>query len=159
MSPRPGGDGRRLRLPRPEKGPVHPEQERSLRLALLGVALDHAAGIADALEARAARLLHHLADLVEAAVHVAAFDFHRCLQLLLAEPRGWSGRGGGCRSCYADIFDCHVNRAFVSRAAEAADGRLVTLRDGRRTRLLQADDVATEAEAEIARVRPWDLFG
>lgn len=160
----PGGGSGKLgrlwrRLPRPEVGPVHPEQERCLWLALLGVALDHAAAVADALQARPASLLHHLAHLVEAAVHVAAFDFHRGLKHLLPKPRSWCRRRRSRGRCNTYVLHCHVHRALVSRTAEAADGRLETLRYGRWAGLLQANDVPAEAEAEVARVRPRDLLG
>ena len=57
-----------------------------------------------------------------------------------------------------DVHDARLDGALVPRAAEALDGLLVAARDRRRARLLQADDVAAEAEAEVARVFPRDLF-
>ena len=57
-----------------------------------------------------------------------------------------------------DVHDARLDGALVARAAEAADGLLVAARDGRRARLLQADDVPAEAEAEVARVLTRDLF-
>ena len=57
-----------------------------------------------------------------------------------------------------DVHDAGLDGALVARAAEAADGLLVAARDGRRARLLQADDVPAEAEAEVARVLARDLF-
>lgn len=60
-------------LPSPEVGSVHSEQKRRLRLAFLGIALDHAAGVTDALQAGPAGLLHHLSHLVEVATDVAAW--------------------------------------------------------------------------------------
>ena len=57
-----------------------------------------------------------------------------------------------------DVHDARLDRALVPRAAEAANRLLVAARDRRRARLLQADDVAAEAEAEIARVFSRDLF-
>ena len=57
-----------------------------------------------------------------------------------------------------DVHDARLDRALVPRAAEAANRLLVAARDRRRARLLQADDVAAEAEAEVARVFPRDLF-
>ena len=57
-----------------------------------------------------------------------------------------------------DVHDARLDGALVPRAAEALDGLLVAARDRRRARLLQADDVAAEAEAEVARVFPRDLL-
>ena len=57
-----------------------------------------------------------------------------------------------------DVHDARLDGALVARAAESLDGLLVAARDGRRARLLQADDVAPEAEAEVARVLARDLF-
>lgn len=47
---------------------------------------------------------------------------------------------------------------FVSWAAEAINRSLVTTRDGRRTGLLQANDVASETEAKITWMGSRDLF-
>ena len=56
-----------------------------------------------------------------------------------------------------DVHDARLDGALVPRAAEPLDGLLVAARNRRRARLLQADDVAAEAEAEVARVFPRDL--
>ena len=52
----------------------------------------------------------------------------------------------------------HLDRALIPRTTETPDDLLRAARDGRRAGLLQADDVAAEAEAEVARVFPRDLF-
>ena len=57
-----------------------------------------------------------------------------------------------------DVHDARLDGALVSRAAEPLDGLLVAARDGWRARLLQADYVATEAEAKVARVLTRDLM-
>lgn len=81
-------------LPSPEVGSVHSEQKRRLRLAFLGIALDHAAGVTDALQAGPAGLLHHLSHLVEVATDVAASHFHGSLAFQRADPWGWRRRRG-----------------------------------------------------------------
>jgi len=53
----------------------------------------------------------------------------------------------------------HLDRALIPRTTESPDDLLRAARDGRRAGLLQADDVAAEAEAEVARVVPGDLLG
>lgn len=69
-------------------------------------------------------------------------------------------RGGRCRGgrCYVDGSG-HGDGAFVSRTAEASDWFLVASRNRRRTALLQADDVAAEAETEVARIVARYLLG
>ena len=48
--------------------------------------------------------------------------------------------------------------AFVARTTETGDRLFQTTRDGRRARLLQTDDVATETETEVAMVIARDLL-
>lgn len=55
---------------------------------------------------------------------------------------------------------CHLtDGALVARAAESSDGLFQAAGNGRRAGLLEADDVAAEAEAEVAVVVAGDLLG
>ena len=56
-----------------------------------------------------------------------------------------------------DVHYARLDRTLIPRTAEALDGLLIAARNGRRAGLLQADDVAAEAEAEVTRVLPGDL--
>lgn len=64
----------------------------------------------------------------------------------------WRQCGRGRRRGRRQIVRRHGNWTLVSRAAEAVDRFFVTARNGRRTALLQANDIASEAEAEVAGV-------
>ena len=56
------------------------------------------------------------------------------------------------------VVDGHFDRAFVAWTAESINNLLLTARDGGRAALLQADDVSSEAEAEVAGVVAGDLL-
>lgn len=58
-----------------------------------------------------------------------------------------------------DIVNRHLDRALVSGTTEAWDDLLRAAGDGRGAALLQANNVSSEAEAEIARVVPRYLLG
>ena len=57
------------------------------------------------------------------------------------------------------VVDGHLDGALVARAAETSNDLLRTAGYGRWARLLQADDVPSEAEAEVARVVSGNLLG
>ena len=57
------------------------------------------------------------------------------------------------------VVDAHLDRTLVPGAAEAGDDLLSAAGDGGRTALLEADDVSSEAETEVARVVPGNLLG
>ena len=57
-----------------------------------------------------------------------------------------------------DVVRGLADGALVARAAESVDTFLDAARNGRRARLLQADDVAAEAEAEVAVILAGDLL-
>lgn len=65
----------------------------------------------------------------------------------------WDRRGGG-----SDIDHGLSNWTLVARAAEPRNCFLITARNGWRTRLLEADNISSEAEAEVARVVTRDLL-
>ena len=58
-----------------------------------------------------------------------------------------------------DVVRHLADGALVARAAESGNVLFQTARNGRRAGLLEADDVAPEAEAEIAVVVARDLLG
>lgn len=64
----------------------------------------------------------------------------------------WQCGACGCCACRNVKHSGHGHRTLVAWTTEARDGLLVTARNWWRARLLQADDVASEAEAEIARI-------
>lgn len=68
---------------------------------------------------------------------------------------GWECGACGCCACRYVKHSGHGHRTLVAWTTEARDGLFVTARNWRRARLLQADDVASEAEAEIA----WIVAG
>lgn len=57
-----------------------------------------------------------------------------------------------------DVVRHLADGALVARTAESGDALLQAARNGRRARLLQADDVAAEAEAEVAVVVARNLL-
>ena len=59
-----------------------------------------------------------------------------------------------CHVVYA-----HLDWTLVPGTAEARDDLLSAARYWGRTALLQADDVSSEAETEVARVVPGNLLG
>lgn len=58
-----------------------------------------------------------------------------------------------------DVVRHLTDGALVARAAESSDGLFQAAGNGRRAGLLEADDVAAEAEAEVAVVVAGDLLG
>lgn len=75
--------------------------------------------------------------------------------LLLHLDRRVSGDGSGGGGD-VDYLLCHW--ALIARTAEPRDGLFIAPGYGWRTRLLQADDVPTEAEAEVTGVIAGDLL-
>lgn len=126
--------------------------------ALLGIALHLAVTAASAADAGTARGLDLLAHAVGTAVDQAAGVLHR-LAVRVVEEVGRQGCAGGGRARGDVQHGGHGHWALVARAAEAGDGLLVAAGDWRRARLLQTDDVAAEAEAEVAGIVTWNLLG
>lgn len=111
-----------------------------------------------AANAGSARGLDLLADAIGSAVDQAAGVLHR-LAVRVVEEVGRQGGAGGGRTRGDVQHGGHRHRALVARAAEAGDGLLVAAGDRWRARLLQADDVASEAEAEVAGIVTRYLLG
>lgn len=149
----------------------HLPQSR-LRLALAGVAFHQPFTAAPALEAGPRGGRYDRAGCVEFVVDVAALDFNLTLAALASVVvagrvgRGdqfLSGDGAGEERIELGLFQRDVlggrtDGTLVARAAEATDALLDTAGDGRRARLLQADDVTAEAETEVAVVLARDLL-
>lgn len=102
-----------------------------------------------AVDARAAGRGHAIVDFVCDALDLAAAS--RDLAAVALEVRQIWRQRGRCRRGGVQ-HQRHRHRALVPRTAEALDRLLVAAVDRRRARLLQANDVAAEAEAEVARV-------
>lgn len=98
-----------------------------------------------------------LSHLVRMSVDLAPRPVSLPLVVVGEEVRG---EGRGCRRRgRGDVHHRrHGDRTLIPRTTEAGDGLFVTTVDRWGTTLLQADDVAAEAEAEVARIVTWDLL-
>ena len=118
-----------------------------------------------ALQAWSRGYIHQGSGLVKVSLDLAALDL--CLVdlvlhlVLLVPPPKPRGQGWGLRGVLdvsGNVVDGHLDRALVPRAAEPGDDFLLAAGDWGRTALLQADDIPSEAEAEVARVVSGDLL-
>lgn len=58
----------------------------------------------------------------------------------------------------SDVVDGHFDRAFIAWTAESINNLLLAAGNRRWATLLQADDISTEAKAEVARIVARDLL-
>ena len=120
-----------------------------------------------ALETRARGRADYRAHFIELSLDLAAVDllivcFIRELSVVLGPP-GEPGCQAGHALLVLDVLghvvDAHLDWTLVSGAAEAGDDLLSAAGYRWWTALLEADDVSSEAETEVARVVPRNLLG
>ena len=120
-----------------------------------------------AFKARARSGTNELAKLIKFSLNLAPFYCYLIFVLMSncqggVEALGYSGQNSLHlldRILPRDIV-CHLsNGAFIARAAKSRNGFLYTSRDRRWARLLKANYVAAEAEAEITVILARDLLG
>lgn len=119
-------------------------------MAIFRVALHRCRLVATALHAWRAYCCDEFTNAIETALYLTAFFFVSSARLL---GRRCSGRYD--RACSISVR--HIHMTFVTWAAVPVDSSFVTFRYGRRTCLLQTDNITSEAEAKITRVRSRNL--
>lgn len=149
----------------------HHLPQRRFRLAFPRIAFHHATLTASAFEARPGSGSNQFTEPVEFAFDFASFHLDliaildAVAQLDVEALRDAGQRGEGARVVAViarvpgDVVRHLTDGALVARATESGDALLQAAGDGRRARLLQADDVAAEAEAEVAVVVARNLLG